>query len=105
VSTGLAFTAVSAGVRFSCGLTTGGAAYCWGENTHGQLGDGTGTNRTTPVAVLGGLSFATLRTGSFYACGLTAGGTAYCWGSNLDGQLGNGSATDSYTPVKVADQP
>ncbi|NBY46522.1 MAG: hypothetical protein EBQ56_01865 [Proteobacteria bacterium] len=36
----------------TCGLATGGTAYCWGGNDHGQLGDGTsGTDRLVPVAV------------------------------------------------------
>jgi alpha-tubulin suppressor-like RCC1 family protein len=74
-------------------------------NDHGQLGDGTSTTRSMPVAVLGGLSFVTVRTGGRHACGLTSGGTAYCCGYNYRGQLGNGSTSDSYTPVKVANQP
>lgn len=51
VSGGLAFRSVSAGEFFSCGVTTSNAAYCWGSNAYGKLGDGTTTNRTTPVAV------------------------------------------------------
>ncbi len=37
--------------RHTCGVTTGGEAYCWGLNSDGQLGDGTGTNRSVPVKV------------------------------------------------------
>src|SRR5439155_1100776 len=64
VSGGLTFAAVSVGGAGStigphtCGVTPGGAAYCWGYNGYGQLGDGTsGTNRLTPIAVSGGLTF------------------------------------------------
>jgi alpha-tubulin suppressor-like RCC1 family protein len=105
VSGGLIFTSVSVGYRFACGVTASGAAYCWGSNDHGQLGDGTNVNRTTPVAVLGGIQFASIGTGTRHSCGLTAGGVAYCWGQNLDGRGGNGATADSWTPVKVAYQP
>ncbi len=50
---GLAFGSVSTGSYHSCGRTTGSVAYCWGYNAHGQLGDGTTTNRLTPGAVAG----------------------------------------------------
>src|SRR4029077_6200411 len=54
----LTFAAVSAGGDHTCGVTTTGAAYCWGANPSGGLGDGTTTERTSPVAVLGGLTIA-----------------------------------------------
>ena len=49
---------VSAGLSHSCGVTPSGAAYCWGSNAYGELGNGAMTNSTTPVAVSGGLTFA-----------------------------------------------
>ena len=97
----------------TCGLTPAGAAYCWGANDHGQLGDGTTTRRTSPVPIAGRLSFAGvsslsllgLSAGASHTCGITLGGVAYCWGANSYGQLGKGTRTDSAVPVKVAGQP
>jgi alpha-tubulin suppressor-like RCC1 family protein len=103
---GLTFSAVSAGEYHSCGVTTGGAAYCWGDNQYGQLGDGTLINRTSPVPVVGALRFATVSTGNrYHTCGETTGGLAFCWGDNHYGQLGDGTTTSSSVPVKVAGQP
>ena len=95
---------VATGLRHSCGLTATGAAYCWGWNRDGQLGDGAVQDRTTPVAVGGGLTFTSITAGAGHTCAVTADGTAYCWGFNLSGQLGIGT-TDSVphlSPEQVA---
>ena len=84
----------------SCGISAG-QAYCWGSNFHGQLGDGTLTRRTRPVAVKGGLSFAQVNTGGGHTCGVTPSNLAYCWGWNGRGQLGDGSNTERTRPVRV----
>ena len=87
--------------RHVCGITTAGAAYCWGENTFGQLGDGSRDNRVSPQQVLGGLSFTSISAGWRFTCGLTAYGAAHCWGRGEWGQLGDGLAAGSLTPVAV----
>jgi len=101
---GVTFTSLSVGQKHSCGLRAVGAAYCWGLNTDGQLGDGTLTERHTPVPVVmpAGVTFAGLSVGAFHNCGLTAAGAAYCWGANDQGRLGDGTTTDRATPVEVA---
>jgi len=77
---GLKFSGVSGGVYHTCGTTLGGAAYCWGRNSGGQLGDGTEESRSQPVPVIGGLTFAAVSVGGWHSCGLIPTGMAYCWG-------------------------
>ena len=85
----------------TCAIAANNSAYCWGYNNHGQLGNGTTTQSTTPVLVSGGLSLSTITTGYFTSCALATNGNAYCWGINNYGQLGNGTTIQSTTPVQV----
>lgn len=94
-------SAISAGQFYSCGLYNG-AAYCWGRNDYGQLGNGSAAGSTSPVPVSGGLSFATISAGLYHTCGLTTAGAAYCWGRNDYGQLGNATQTSGPTSAPVA---
>ena len=103
VQGGLAFTFVSAGDAHTCGLTSGGQAYCWGNNSYGQIGDSTKTFASSPTAVHqpAGVTFTQITSGARHTCGLTSGGQAYCWGYNGDGQLGMGAGVQSLIPAAV----
>jgi len=94
------FVSVTAGASFTCGLSANGRVSCWGENTSGQLGDGTNFDRPLPVQVTS-VAFASIAAGSNHMCGLTSDGEAYCWGRNAFGQLGDGLNVDRNTPVRV----
>src|SRR5439155_1217374 len=87
---------------YTCGVTSSGAAYCWGYNFYGQLGDGTQTQRLVPTAVVGGLTFAAVSVGVAHTCGVTTSGAAYCWGYNTFGTLGDGTTTRRLVPNTVA---
>ena len=104
VAGGLTFQSVAASWQHTCGVTTGGAAHCWGSNMFGAIGNGSSDRKsyTRPVPVAGGLTFQSVSVGAYYTCGITTTGSAYCWGPNRHGKLGNGSANDSTVPVLVA---
>ena len=72
---------VSAGAGFTCALRRDGAAYCWGDNDHGQLGSGARGASASPVPVATSLRFASVSAGWSFACALTTEGQPYCWGN------------------------
>ena len=81
-------------------ITNDGSLYMWGGNYDGQLGDGTTTNKYTPVKVLEDVVSVSL--GGFYSSGaITGDGSLYMWGNNHYGQLGDGTTDERHTPVKV----
>lgn len=93
-------TAVSLGADHACAIKNGGL-YCWGNNYHGCLGDGTTTNKSVPVAVSNMQSGVTeVAAGALVTCAIKD-GAAYCWGNNAEGSLGSGDRDDRYTPNAV----
>jgi hypothetical protein len=99
---GLSFTTISANGGYACATVSSGAAYCWGFNLTGGLGDGTYENRSEPTPVSGGHSFAHVTVGGGHTCGITIGGATYCWGRNPYGAFGDGTTTSSTVPVPAA---
>src|SRR5450756_2579326 len=81
-----------------------GSAWAWGDNGFGQLGNGTTTNSSTPVAVSlpAGTTVTAIAGGGFHSLALTSSGQVLAWGYNFNGQLGNGTTADSSIPVAVS---
>ena len=99
----LATTAMAIGDAHTCAvLTAGRTVACWGLNHSGQLGDGSTTSRSVPVAVTGLSNVRVLALGGAHSCALSNNGTVSCWGRGTSGQLGNGNATSSSSPVAVS---
>ncbi len=90
------------GDRYSCALLSDGSVKCWGYNSSGQLGDGTTTDRHTPVSVQNISTGVQIALGYNHSCALLSDGTIKCWGDNAYGQLGDGTTTDRHTPVSVS---
>lgn len=88
VSDGRTFVTVSAARVFTCALTPRGAAFCWGANHGGFLGNGSQVESATPVQVAGGHRFAQLEGRVEHTCAISVVGLAYCWGWNREGSLG-----------------
>lgn len=102
VGLGSGVASLTAGDQYTCAVTTSGAAKCWGSNENGQLGDGTVTQRLTPITVTGlGSGVLALAAGLNHTCAVTVSGAA-CWGSNSTGQLGDGTTTVRLTPRSVS---
>lgn len=109
---GKSFTAIAAGDIFTCGIASG-AAYCWGYNAYGELGNNSTSNSSSPVAVsitsgtssLAGktpVSISTSDGTSFASACATDGSGVYCWGYNSNGQAGNGTTTSPQTSPVTA---
>lgn len=98
---------VAGGFDHTCAARGDGTVWCWGYNGGGQLGDGTITDRLTPVQVRGpgGVGFlqgaVRVMAGDYHSCALKDDQTLWCWGWNGLGQLGDGTTSNRHTPVQV----
>ncbi len=95
-------TGAAAGDLHSLAMKSDGTVWAWGWNEHGQLGDGTNTNRKTPVQVSDLTDVDAVAGGWAHSLALTSDGTVRAWGDNSDGELGDGTNTDRKTPVQVS---
>jgi alpha-tubulin suppressor-like RCC1 family protein len=87
--------------QHQCAISDG-AVYCWGDNSAGELGNGTLASATAPTRIASPLQFTRVATGARHSCALAADGTVWCWGEGTHGRLGNGGVAGSATPVQVA---
>ena len=90
---------VSLGGGHSAAIKTDGSLWTWGNNTDGQLGDGTTIDRDTPVKIMDNVAAVSL--GGDHSAAIKTDGSLWTWGKNGEGQLGDGTFTSSFIPVKI----
>ena len=95
-------TSVSAGAYHTCALLNDTSINCWGDNWHGQLGDGSNDKQLTPVSLGDQYQSRSISSGSFHTCAIMINNSLYCWGLNSGGQLGNGDFNNTNVPSMVA---
>jgi alpha-tubulin suppressor-like RCC1 family protein len=94
------FVQVAAGQNHSLGIRSDGSLWAWGFNGNGELGDGTTTNRQTPV-IIGGGTWSQIAAGMTHSLGIKSDGTLWAWGSNIVGELGDGTTINRTLPVQI----
>jgi alpha-tubulin suppressor-like RCC1 family protein len=93
---------IDAGRFYSVAVKSDGTMWSWGQNLYGQLGDGTTTDRNTPVQVVGLTGVTTvIATGAFHTTALKNDGTVWAWGRNTYGNLGDNTVVSKSTPVQM----
>ena len=97
-----AWASVTAGYLHTCAVTTGKSLYCWGDNSEGQVGDGTTSTRSSPRRIGSTGAWALAEAGYIHTCAVSSGKSLYCWGDNDSGQIGDGTTgTDRPSPTKI----
>ena len=104
--TGVNVAQIDLGQQHLCAIIDNGSLNCWGRNTNGQLGNGSGgfsQSTGTPSWVdLGvGRTAVAVSSGGFHTCAIVDNGSLYCWGANSNGQLGIGNTVEAHTPQWV----
>jgi alpha-tubulin suppressor-like RCC1 family protein len=93
--------AIAAGYYHTVALREDGTLWAWGKNEHGQLGDGTPTDRSSPAAIMPSEEWQGVAAGKDHTVALRRDGMLWTWGDNGMGQLGDGTRSDRWSPVAI----
>jgi len=92
---------IAAGSYHTLAIKSDGTLWAWGYNYSGQLGDGTTSNKTTPVQIGTGTNWSQIAAGGYHTLAIKSDGTLWAWGYNSYGQLGDGTTSNKTTPVQI----
>ncbi|MDO9182204.1 MAG: hypothetical protein Q7U04_07335 [Bacteriovorax sp.] len=99
---GTSYKRVAAGRNHTCAITNNDKIQCWGNNSLGQLGDGTNTSpRLSAVNIDPSTSYEDIAAGEDSTCAITTAGILKCWGANGYGQVGNNTLVNQFTPIII----
>jgi len=102
VEGGFQWRSVSAGWAHSCGITVDGDAFCWGEGSSNELGNGTPADQTSPVKVAGNRTWKAISAGERHSCGIDGDSKLYCWGAG--GLIGLGTVGAGMPAILAPDE-
>jgi YD repeat-containing protein len=92
---------IAACAAHSLAVKSDGTVWAWGNNSRGELGNGTYADSNIPVQVSNLSNIQAVATGAYHSMALESGGSVWAWGSNSQGQLGNGTSTGSNIPIQI----
>ncbi|HCM52960.1 TPA: hypothetical protein DIS57_03315, partial [Candidatus Wolfebacteria bacterium] len=96
------YISIAGGGYHSVALKSDGTVWAWGRNNYGELGEGSGISKSTPVQVSGLSDVIAVSAGGDHALALKSDGTVWAWGYNANGQLGDGTTINKTTPIQIA---
>ena len=99
IQIGTGYKSISTRGKHSLALKADGTLWAWGDNQHGELGDGTTINKSDPVNI--GFGYSAISAGPGYSLALKTDGTLWAWGSNAGGNLGDGTTIDKHIPMQI----
>ena len=102
VGTGNNWFSIDAGDQHSLAIQTTGTLWAWGNNTFGQLGDGTNTTSLIPIQIGTSTNWARISAGTDHSMAIDSSNILYTWGNNTNGQLGDGTNTASNVPIPIS---
>jgi alpha-tubulin suppressor-like RCC1 family protein len=102
ITGGTNWSKIACGYLHTAAIKTDGTIWTWGRNYSGELGDGTATNKSSPVqTITGGTTWNFVACGTYYTAAIKTDGTIWLWGGNGIGQLGDNTTASKSSPIQT----